>query len=108
MQIFSPKHKTCRNVSAWENISAGVSLLEEFQKVILWFTLCLKFLRDGKDFDSFSHSCEVHPLFGNSAPPTVRERLMPVVIEADIHEVDIVFALHEEELDDEIALAAVR
>jgi len=32
MQIFSPKHKTCRNISAWENISAGVSLLEEFQK----------------------------------------------------------------------------
>jgi len=32
MQIFSLKHKTCRNVSAWENISAGVSLLEEFQK----------------------------------------------------------------------------
>ena len=33
---------------------------------------------------------------------------MSVVIEADIHEVDIIFALHEEELDDEIALAAVR
>lgn len=33
---------------------------------------------------------------------------MPVVIEADIHEIDIVFALHEEELDNEATLAAVR
>ena len=40
--------------------------------------------------------------------PSIRKRLVPIMSKAKVHLIDIVFAMHNEELNDKVALTAVR